>query len=172
MSKINSIDPINIFVKSEAQQIINLSRVVENTCADISSALFNNGVLTSAVMKNSLSLLQNRIPDCWVNLWDGSELPANYLKSLGKKILNLNNYVKNALNDTVLKGIINISELIHPEVFLSALRQKSEYRKNRTPIDQMTICYDFNGNINRPGVISAEIKDSSCKALILMENGL
>ena len=41
------------------------------------------------------SLLKNIIPQEWSNIWDGPELPNSYLKSLGKKIKGMSNYLKN-----------------------------------------------------------------------------
>lgn len=156
IGKIQSKDPINIFIKSETMQIIDLAKTVDTTLTNISLALFSNGVITSTIMKNCLSLLQNKIPDEWVSLWDGPELPANYVKSLGKKIFGLTNYAKNALNDTVLDINISLSELLHPEAFINALRQKTA-RKLKIPIDEMEICCDFNSKLTKNEMTFAKI---------------
>jgi dynein heavy chain 2 len=107
-------------------------------------------------MKECVNLLQNVVPEMWTMIWEGPELPLNYIKSLGKKLLALNNYNKSALNDTVLNSNINLSEFLHPEAFLSALRQKTA-RKNKIPIDQMLINCDFEANPYKGEIIFAKI---------------
>lgn len=155
-SKINSVDPVNIFIKSEAQQLIELAKILEKSLNEISSVLFNNGVITSNMMKNCHLLLQNKVPEDWISLWDGPDLPLNYLKSLGKKILGISNYVKNAMNDSLLKMNVNLAELLHPEAFISALRQKSA-RIKKIPIDQMSISCDFGNTGSAHNEVSAKI---------------
>ena len=79
-----------------------------------------------------MSLLKNIIPQEWSNIWDGPEVPNSYLKSLGKKIKGMNNYLKNVDGDNILKNCdINLSEFLHPEAFINALRQKTAREKKR-----------------------------------------
>ena len=85
------------------------------------------------------SLLKNVIPQEWSNIWDGPELPNSYLKSLGKKIKGMSNYLKNVDGDNILKKCdINLSEFLHPEAFINALRQKTA-REKKIPIDELDI---------------------------------
>jgi len=140
--KINSEDPINIFIKSEASQIFELGRTLNKTISDIGGVLEMNMAITTSIVNDSLCLLQNKIPDNWINLWDGPELPFNYVKSVVKKLNAMNNYLKNAINDNVLEININLSEFLHPEAFINALRQKSA-RNNKIPIDEMEIYATF-----------------------------
>ena len=140
--KINSEDPINIFIKSEATQLFELGKTVNKTISDISGVLDLNQAITSSILNDAVCLLQNRIPETWVNIWDGPESPIGYLRGVVKKINAMNNYLKSAINENVLESNINLSEFLHPEAFINALRQKSA-RSNKIPIDEMEIYSTF-----------------------------
>ena len=74
--------------------------------------------------------MKNIIPEEWSNIWDGPELPNSYLKSLGKKIKGMGNYIRNVNEDKLLQNCdINLSEFLHPEAFINALRQKTAREK-------------------------------------------
>ena len=120
---------------------------------DINNALNKNYIITSQIINNCQNLLKNIIPQEWSNIWDGPELPNSYLKSLGKKIKGMLNYLKNVDNDDILKKCdINLSEFLHPEAFINALRQKTA-REKKIPIDELDIICEFGGS----GEISANI---------------
>ena len=140
-SRINSKDPITLFIKSESTQICDLGLKVQANLHDINSALTGHALITSQVIKNCQNLLQNVVPEDWSNIWDGPEIPSNYLKSLAKKLNGLNKYIQGAKGD-LLSIDINLSEFLHPEAFINALRQKSA-REMKTPIDELEITCEF-----------------------------
>ena len=140
-SRINSKDPITLFIKSESTQICDLGLKVQANLQDINSALTGHALITSQVIKNCQNLLQNVVPEDWSNIWDGPEIPSNYLKSLAKKLNGLNKYIQGAKGD-LLSIDINLSEFLHPEAFINALRQKSA-REMKTPIDELEITCEF-----------------------------
>jgi len=153
---INTEDPLKIFIKSEASHIYELILAVEKTFNEISQSLFSNGLITSNILKNCNSLLQNQIPDAWIKLWEGPELPLNYIKSLSKKITGVISYVNYAINDNLLENPLNLADFIHPDAFISALRQNSA-RRNKIPIDQLELACDFSNTRKDPNIIVAKI---------------
>lgn len=140
--KIYSDDPINLFIKAQALQIFDLGKIINKTLNDISNVLEFNYAITSGILNDCLCLMQNKIPEIWSNCWDGPELPFNYLKALMKKLSAMSGYLKNVIDETLLNNSINLSEFLHPEAFLNALRQKSA-RINKIPIDEMEIYASF-----------------------------
>ena len=151
--KISSKDPMTLYIKSEANQLYDLTMKVQLCLNDINNALNKNYIITSQIINNCQNLLKNIIPQEWSNIWDGPELPNSYLKSLGKKIKGMLNYLKNVDNDDILKKCdINLSEFLHPEAFINALRQKTA-REKKIPIDELDIICEFGGS----GEISANI---------------
>ena len=152
--RISSKDPMTLYIKSEGNQLYELTMKVQNCLNDINNALNKNYIITSQIINNCQSLLKNIIPQDWSNIWDGPELPNSYLKSLGKKIKGMSNYLKNVEGDNILKKCdINLSEFLHPEAFINALRQKTA-REKKIPIDELEIVSDFK---ETPGEISAKI---------------
>ena len=141
--KINSSDPMTLYIKSEANQLADLTTKVQNCLNDINNALNKNYIITSQIINNCQSLLKNIVPEEWSNIWDGPELPNSYLKSLGKKIKGMGNYIRNVEGDNLLKSCdINLSEFLHPEAFINALRQKTA-REKKIPIDELEIVSEF-----------------------------
>jgi dynein heavy chain 2 len=153
--KINSSDPMTLYIKSEANQLADLTTKVQNCLNDINNALNKNYIITSQIINNCQSLLKNIVPEEWSNIWDGPELPNSYLKSLGKKIKGMGNYIRNVNDDKLLqKCDINLSEFLHPEAFINALRQKTA-REKKIPIDELEIVSEFNNSGN--GEVCAKI---------------
>ena len=141
--KISSEDPMTLYIKSEANQLCDLTLKVENCLNDINNALNKNHIITSQIINNCQSLLKNIIPEEWSNLWDGPELPTNYIKSLGKKIKGMGNYLQKLEGDNLLNSSeINLSDFLHPEAFINALRQKTA-REKQVPIDELEIICEF-----------------------------
>jgi len=63
------------------------------------------------------------------------------------------NYIKNVNGDNLLQSCdINLSEFLHPEAFINALRQKTA-REKKIPIDELEIVSEFRDS----GDISAKI---------------
>ena len=151
--KISSSDPMTLYIKSEANQLADLTIKVQSCLNDINNALNKNYIITSQIINNCQHLLKNVIPEEWSNIWDGPELPNSYLKSLGKKIKGMINYIKNVNGDNLLQSCdINLSEFLHPEAFINALRQKTA-REKKIPIDELEIVSEFRDS----GDISAKI---------------
>jgi dynein heavy chain 2 len=144
--KISSSDPMTLYIKSEANQLADLTNKVQICLNDINNALNKNYIITSQIINNCQSLLKNVIPEEWSNIWDGPELPNSYLKSLGKKIKGMGNYIRNVGDDKLLQNCdINLSEFLHPEAFINALRQKTA-REKKIPIDELEIVSEFNNS--------------------------
>ena len=144
--KISSSDPMTLYIKSEANQLADLSNKVQSCLNDINNALNKNYIITSQIINNCQSLLKNIIPEEWSNIWDGPELPNSYLKSLGKKIKGMGNYIRNVGDDKLLQNCdINLSEFLHPEAFINALRQKTA-REKKIPIDELEIVSEFSNS--------------------------
>ena len=141
---IKSNDPINIYIKSEANLLIDLASIVQFCLNDINNVLNKNYNITTQIMNDSNNLLNNEIPEAWTKIWEGPELPNNYLKSLGRKIKGIEYYLKN-IDNLLEKCDINLCEFLHPEAFFNALRQKTS-RKNNIPIDELDIICEFNDN--------------------------
>ena len=140
--KINEVDPINMFIRSECLLIISIAKLIDSTIRSINDVLYSSGILTSSVMNDCISLLQNTVPESWINMWDGPSLPLDYIKSFSKKLSGSNNLANLAVNDKIMESQINLSEFINPITFLNALRQKTS-RKLKVPIDELEIFCDF-----------------------------
>jgi hypothetical protein len=110
--------------------------------AEILNVFELNHSITPKLIKDCLSLLKGDVPENWLKFWDGPELPMNFIKIFIKKLNAISGYLKNAIDDNVLNGNINLSEFLHPEGFINSLRQKSA-RLNKIPIDELEIYSTF-----------------------------
>lgn len=149
--KINSEDPINIFVKSEGNLIFELGKNLNKFFTEILNVFELNNAITPKLIKDCLSLLKGEIPENWLKFWDGPDLPLNFVKIFIKKLNAISGYMKNAIDDKVLNGYVNLSEFLHPEGFINSLRQKSA-RLNKIPIDEMEIYSTFEEGFNKKNI--------------------
>ena len=58
-------------------------------------------------------------------MWEGPEDPGHYLRALVAKTLALGSWVEKCEADSLLRDVLDLSELFHPDTFLNALRQQT-----------------------------------------------
>ena len=61
---------MTLYIKSEANQLADLTNRVQSCLNDINNALNKNYIITSQIINNCQSLLKNVIPEDWSNIWD------------------------------------------------------------------------------------------------------
>ena len=86
-------------------------------------------------------------------MWEGPENPASWIRVLCKKGTQLVQWVQRVQQGSLLSQPVCISDLLHPETFLNAFRQKSA-RLNQVAIDELKLISSFEpGKINSNGSI-------------------
>ena len=79
---------------------------------------------TPLIVFDSCAFHISKVPSKWSSLWEGPEDPPIYLRSLVARALALGVWEEKSQNGTLLKeGMLDLSELFHPDTFLNALRQ-------------------------------------------------
>lgn len=101
-----------------------VTRVSENV-TDIVNVLQGSVMLTSATQTIAEELLKGQVPLSWEKLWDGPVNPSTWIRVLNKKATALCAWVAKVQKGQLLKGPVNLSDLVHPETFLNAFRQRS-----------------------------------------------
>lgn len=131
-------DAILSFLKTETENSFNLINKINEDICLIENVLFNNSIMTSEINICSLTLLKGITPEYWQKLWEGSEIPQNYLKSVLKKVEGILNYSSSTKEITK----VSLFEFLYPESFLNAFKQKAT-RKLKKAIDELVIKCSF-----------------------------
>lgn len=127
------------------ESIININRVLQGT-----------EMLTPKIQTEATALLKNTVPEAWEKLWEGPENPLAWIRILCKKGLQLVTWVQKVQQKSLLTSPVTISDLLHPETFLNAFRQKSA-RMNEVAIDELKLVSSFEqGKITASGSIQCE----------------
>ena len=82
------------------------------------------------VTKLAASLLKQETPASWQKMWSGPETPMEYIKSIVSKAGEIQKWVSRMDQGTLLKENLDLSDLFHPDTFLSALAQQSAREYN------------------------------------------
>lgn len=83
-------------------------------------------------------------------MWDGPQFPLQYLRAFARKANALRQWLAKAKGSQVLNEAISLADLLHPETFLSAFRQRSA-RTLKCGIDDLRLVSSF-----QSGAVKAE----------------
>jgi len=146
-------DAILSFLRTEAESSYALLQKVNSNITMIENVLFNNAVMTSEIFSCCMTLLKGITPESWQKLWEGSETPQNYLRSILKKAEGILKYISQGKEITS----VSLFEFLYPETFLNALKQKSA-RKLKKAIDELSIQCSFDKQSVVSGAGFLEVK--------------
>lgn len=86
-------------------------------------------------------------------MWDGPTVPTNWLRVLNKKGNALCDWIGRVKQQQLLQRPVNLSDLLHPETFLNAFRQRSA-RMFKVAIDELKLVSSFeNGKLDKNATI-------------------
>uniref|UniRef100_A0A3Q3KJ04 Cytoplasmic dynein 2 heavy chain 1 n=1 Tax=Monopterus albus TaxID=43700 RepID=A0A3Q3KJ04_MONAL len=117
--------PILSFVALEQFNAIRLVQSIHQSLAALSRVIRGTQLLTPEVQKLATALLNQECPLTWQNKWEGPEEPMQYLRAVVTRALAIQSWVERAGRQALLKDILDLSELFHPDTFLNALRQET-----------------------------------------------
>jgi dynein heavy chain 2 len=95
-------------------------------------------MLTAQNQKEATELLSGRIPPDWTSRWEGPDDPNEWLRVINKKATALIGWVQRVQQRQLLEHPVCLSDLIHPQTFLNALRQRSA-RRLQIAIDELKL---------------------------------
>ena len=113
-------------------------------------------MLTPMIESEATSLLKNTVPQSWEKMWEGPENPSNWIRTINRKGLALLNWISRVQKGNLLNTYINLSDLLHPETFLNALRQRSA-RIFKVAINELKLVSSFDlSKLDKQGAIALE----------------
>lgn len=118
-------DPVDQFVYMEMVSVKKIIAFVAESMSSIIKVLQGTEMLTPKIQSEATALLKNTVPMAWEKLWEGPENPQAWIRVLCKKGTQLVKWVQGVKSGSLLNQPVNISDLLHPETFLNAFRQKS-----------------------------------------------
>ena len=82
-------------------------------------------LLNKSVQEVAGALMHHETPPSWIKLWDGPEDPVQWLKAIMQKTNALSVWLEKVQSGSLLSGVLDLSELFHPDTFLNAFRQQT-----------------------------------------------
>ncbi|XP_066286377.1 cytoplasmic dynein 2 heavy chain 1-like isoform X1 [Branchiostoma lanceolatum] len=139
--------PIISFIQLERFSSVKLVQNVHQSLAALSRVIRGTSLLTSDVQTLAKSLLRQETPGGWQSLWEGPEDPMQYLRALVARAMAIQGWAERAEAGTLLRDVLDLSELFHPDTFLNALRQQTA-RDLRCPMDSLKFVSSWKGSIS------------------------
>jgi dynein heavy chain 2, cytosolic len=118
-------NPMKSFIELEYFNGVSLIQNIHKSLAGISKVIRGTNLLTGKVVSLASSLLQQLTPSSWQNLWSGPENPSEYIKAVVSKVNEIQKWNNKIDQGSLLKENIDLSDLFHPDTFLSALAQQT-----------------------------------------------
>lgn len=101
-------------------------------------------------------MLKGNVPATWEKMFEGPENPSAWIRVINKKGIALTTWVTKAQSGQLLSSPVNLSDLLHPETFLSAFRQRSA-RQFKVAINELKLVTSFEKTkLGSEGVIQLE----------------
>uniref|UniRef100_H2SD75 Dynein cytoplasmic 2 heavy chain 1 n=1 Tax=Takifugu rubripes TaxID=31033 RepID=H2SD75_TAKRU len=117
--------PIHSFILLEQFSCIRLVQSIHQSLAALSKVIRGSQLLTPEVQKLASALLNQECPLMWQKEWEGPEEPLQYLRAVVTRAGAIKRWAERAASHTLLADILDLSELLHPDTFLNALRQET-----------------------------------------------
>ncbi|XP_071452948.1 cytoplasmic dynein 2 heavy chain 1 [Hetaerina americana] len=137
-------DPIADFFHVEYAQGVTLVQEIHRCLTSISKVIRGFTSADSETLNIADSLMRQQIPSSWLAQWDGPKDPSLYLQGLLLRTAIAQKFFKD-LNSSI-SGSIDLSNLLHPVGFLSALKQKSA-REYGTTVDTLKLASTWGENV-------------------------
>lgn len=135
-------DPIESFILSELHSgfiaISRLSEQIKSLVRVIKGEIPLNPALSSL----GIDLLISRLPVSWRGIWDGPEVPLEWLRQYFKKMVAMHGWIKLIRAKNLLKETLSLSDLFSPEVFLNAHRVIVS-KETGIPMEQLKLILTF-----------------------------
>ena len=117
--------PAKAFTLQESHSGVSLLQEVHRSLAGLSKVIRGTSLLDSKVSLLAGHLLQGETPVSWQGRWQGPEEPMDYIRTIVHKAGEARKWVGKAESGSLLREPLDLSDLFHPDTFLSALAQEA-----------------------------------------------
>lgn len=114
--------------------------------------------MTSQLKHFSESILANRLPQVFSDIWDGCLYPEEWIRIIGRKTLGLKHWIDAIKSDQLFETRLPLAAFIDPEVVLNSLRQKT-CRLLGTSLDKLSLNSTFSDPNSKEGKLFLQVGD-------------
>lgn len=142
-------------------EILSRQKIIKNIGSifkKLDQVIQGSSVMTSQLKHFSESLIANRLPQAFSDIWDGCLYPEEWIRIIGKKTLGLKHWIDAIKNDQLFETRLPLSAFIDPEVVLNSLRQKT-CRMLGTSLDKLSLNSTFSDPVSKDGKIYLQVGD-------------
>ena len=124
------------FVEMEYDNACRIVNVVNEDIMALKAVIDGTGPLTPQIQANAALMMINWVPTKWEKMWEGPEMPIDWLRAVLKRKIALKRWVAAASAGGMLRAPLDLSELLQPGTFLNAVRQETA-RVSKLPLDSL-----------------------------------
>ena len=117
--------PVKAFAMLESYSGVALLQEVHRSLSGLSKVIRGTALLDSKVTKLAQSLLKGESPASWQTRWQGPEEPMDYIRSIVHRAGETRKWVAKAESGALTRDPLDLSDIFHPDTFLSALAQEA-----------------------------------------------
>ncbi|XP_034239710.1 cytoplasmic dynein 2 heavy chain 1 [Thrips palmi] len=131
--------PLETFVMFEFRRAVELVQLVHQSLAAVSKVIRGTSLPNADALAVGGSLTRQETPSSWQQHWEGPDSPLHYVRGLVTRAIAVQRWRDKALEERFWTEPLDLADLLHPETFLSALKQQTA-REAKVPVD--TLCLD------------------------------
>jgi len=124
------------FVEMEYDNACKIVSIVGEDIGALQAVIEGTGSLTPQIQANAALMMINWVPTKWEKMWEGPEMPIDWLRAVLKRKIALKRWVASANKGGMLRNPLDLSELLQPGTFLNAVRQETA-RVSKLPLDSL-----------------------------------
>jgi dynein heavy chain 2 len=124
------------FVEMEYDNACKIVTMVNEDIMALKAVIDGTGSLTPQIQANASLMMIGWVPTKWEKMWEGPEMPIDWLRAVLNRKIALKNWVANASSGGMLRNALKLSELLQPGTFLNAVRQETA-RVTKLPLDSL-----------------------------------
>ncbi|KAK3929891.1 Cytoplasmic dynein 2 heavy chain 1 [Frankliniella fusca] len=140
--------PLEVFVMLEFHRAVELVQLVHQSLAAVSKVIRGTSLPNSVALATAGALISQETPSSWQAQWDGPGSPLHYVRGLVTRAAAIQRWRDKALQERFWSEALDLSDLLHPDTFLSALKQQTA-RELKTPLDQLALDCNWTEPIGR-----------------------
>ncbi|CAB3367864.1 Hypothetical predicted protein [Cloeon dipterum] len=117
--------PVEQFCALEWKKAVSLVQKIHKTLAALMKVVRGALVPSREISQLAISIISHQTPNLWLKDWEGPSEPLQYATTVVLKAQAIQNWMTRSKQGVLLKENLNLSELLHAENFLIALKQQT-----------------------------------------------
>lgn len=149
--------PVECIVSMEMRKAKLLLRTVDESLGAIGRVVRGTELLASATKAEGNALTNGQVPSKWAAVWEGPSDPGSWMQQAVARVVALQEWQSRMHSGQLLRAPLNLSDLLNPSFFLTALRQQTA-RQSKTPMDSLRLVCSLESGALASAVLTFQVE--------------